>query len=110
MSENPKVPPIRKKYIDQTGEAPLTKTGKFSVSYSNFLETDCSPHWVPLWSKMEKHNEEKPFKTKEEYNTVLKKYRKETILEEKCSIGGGGKGRRMKDLSEFKHETQEKFE
>jgi len=78
------------------------KTGKLSKSYEEFLTKECRPHWASVLSKFGKlvpQIEAKEIKAVD----ALKQSRNKTILEEKCSLGIGGKIASNKKLWEAKY-------
>ena len=80
----------------------LTKAGGLSKDYESFLMKACKPHWASVLSKFGKKVDEID-EGKLKAQEALDACRKDTILEEKCSLGIGGKIASRKKLWETKY-------
>lgn len=93
---------LRTLFKEQTKKEPLTSKGNLSQGYIDFLKKECKPHWASVLTKFGSKIEDieegkiKPLE-------VLEEARNKTILEEKCSLGIGGKIASNKRLWEEKY-------
>ncbi len=93
---------LRTLFKEQTKKEPITAKGNLSQGYIDFLKNECKPHWASVLTK---------FGSKIDYietgkikpQEALEEARNQTILEEKCSVGIGGKLSSNKKLWEEKY-------
>lgn len=93
---------LRTLYKQEKKKEPITAKGILSQGYIDFLKKECKPHWASVLTKFGSKIEDiEGGKIKPQ--EVLEQARNETILEEKCSVGIGGKLSSKKRLWEEKY-------
>ncbi len=87
-------------------KSPLTKAGKVSKDYESFLIENCKPHWASVVSKFSKRVPEID-EGKIKASDALAESKLATMLQERCSLGIGG--RLAKDRKRFEELYKIKF-
>ena len=100
---------VRARYKKKTDLEPLTKAGKKTSAYESYLlsKDDCTVPWMSNWNALEK---KAPFKDKPSLMKELESLDKANRLEEKCIVGGAGRGERLKAVAKFRRDMKAKFD